>query len=285
MHRSDNSQTNSLVEQYLYDDSYLAVSMPQDVQSLAREIRFNADYFAANKLLQSSKWAHELLVTISGQQGRVEINPFQPTSASCERGDHLNDNDLRASKHASFNKVFYEEPCGALDVLNLARTLFDLREYRKCSHVLQPFTNSTYLAKNAMSQSCLFLKNYALFLISEQQKEEEILETCGTSDKVNCSKVLNKELVAIEVEMEEHFRADRLNGLNCYLMGVIFKERNKLQEAKEAFIKALLQQPLLWSAWLELGQMLKQGDRGIIDQLCNHWMRNFYLSSFYLEIH
>jgi len=66
MHRSDNSQTNSLVEQYLYDDSYLAVSMPQDQQSLAREIRFNADYFAANKLLQSSKWAHELLITISG---------------------------------------------------------------------------------------------------------------------------------------------------------------------------------------------------------------------------
>jgi hypothetical protein len=74
----------------------------------------------------------------------------------------------------------------------------------------------------------LYLKNYALYLISEQQKEEEILETCGTSDKVNCSKVVNKELFAIEVEMEEHFRSDRLNGLNCYLMGVIYKERNKL---------------------------------------------------------
>jgi hypothetical protein len=102
---------------------------------------------------------------------------------------------------------------------------------------------------------------------------------------VNSSKVVNKELATIEAEMEEHYRADRLNGINCYLMGVIFKERNKQAEAKEAFIKALLQQPLLWSAWLELGVMLKQGDRGVIDQLCNHWMRNFYLSSFYLEIH
>jgi len=74
---------------------------------------------------------------------------------------------MRALKQASFNKVFYEEPCAALDVLNLARTLFDLREYRKCAHVLQPFTNSTYLAKNSISQSCLYLKNYALFLISE----------------------------------------------------------------------------------------------------------------------
>lgn len=47
----------------------------------------------------------------------------------------------------------------------------------------------------------------------------------------------------------------------------------------------MLQLPMLWSAWLELGQMLKQGDRALIDQLCNHWMKNFYLSSFYLEIH
>ena len=150
MHRSDNSQTNSLVEQYLYDDSYLAVSMPQDQQSLAREIRFNADYFAANKLLQSSKWAHELLITISGQQVR-DMNPFQGAAAACERGDHLNENDLRAAKHGSFNKVFFEEPCGALDVLNLARTLFDLREYRKCAHMLQPLTSAAYLTKNSIS--------------------------------------------------------------------------------------------------------------------------------------
>jgi hypothetical protein len=66
---------------------------------------------------------------------------------------------------------------------------------------------------------------------------------------------------------------------------VIYKERNKLNEAKEAFVRALIQMPLLWSAWLEIGQMLKLGDRGLIDQLCNHWMRNFYLASFYLEIH
>jgi len=79
------------------------------------------------------------------------------------------------------------------------------------------------------------------------------LETCGTSDKVNCSKVVNKELANIETELEEHYRADRLNGLNCYLIGVIYKERNRAAEAKEAFIKALLQLPMLWSAWLELG--------------------------------
>jgi tetratricopeptide (TPR) repeat protein len=97
--------------------------------------------------------------------------------------------------------------------------------------------------------------------------------------------VVNKELSIIEMELEEHYRANNLNGLNCYLIGVIYKERNKITEAKEAFTKALLQMPMLWSAWLELGSILKQGDKGLIDGLCNHWMKNFYFSSFYLEIH
>lgn len=94
-------------------------------------------------------------------------------------------------------------------------------------------------------------------MVSEQKKEEEILETCGTSDKVNSSKVVNKEIVSIEAELEEHYKADRLNGINCYLLGVIYKERSKRAEAKEAFARSLLQMPMLWSAWLELGAMLK----------------------------
>lgn len=65
MYKSDNSQTTSVIEQYLYDDSYLAVPMPADLQSLAREIRFNANYFSANRLSNSAKWANELLVTMT----------------------------------------------------------------------------------------------------------------------------------------------------------------------------------------------------------------------------
>lgn len=100
------------------------------------------------------------------------------------------------------------------------------------------------------------MKNYALFLVSEQQKEEEILETGGTSDKVNCSTVINKSLEKIEQELEELYKAKNLSALNCYLLGVVYKERNKKQEAKDAFIKALNLMPLLWSAWLELGSLL-----------------------------
>jgi tetratricopeptide (TPR) repeat protein len=40
-------------------------------------------------------------------------------------------------------------------------------------------------------QKCLFLKNHALFLVSEQAKDEEILETGGSSDKIISSPVIN----------------------------------------------------------------------------------------------
>jgi hypothetical protein len=36
----------------------------------------------------------------------------------------------------SFNLVFYEKHSPLLDKLNLARTLFDLREYKKCANHL-----------------------------------------------------------------------------------------------------------------------------------------------------
>lgn len=73
---------------------------------------------------------------------------------------------------------------------------------------------------------------------------------------MNCSTVVNKTLEKIEQELEELYKAKNLNALNCYLLGVVYKERHKKQEAKDAFIKALNQMPLLWSAWLELGSLL-----------------------------
>ena len=75
--------------------------------------------------------------------------------------------------------------------------------------------------------------------IRDRQKEEEILESGGTSDKVNCSVIVNKQLAEIEAELEELHRTDHLNGLNLYLLGVIYKERNKREEAKQSFISAL----------------------------------------------
>ena len=77
--------------------------------------------------------------------------------------DTLEDNDLPSSANQSsqmlFNKVFFEKPSEVVDTLNLARSLFDLKEYRKCAHIHTKFQNS--------HQSALFLKMYATYLVSE----------------------------------------------------------------------------------------------------------------------
>lgn len=41
----------------------------------------------------------------------------------------------------TFNKIYFERPNECSDVLNLARNLFDLSEYRKCAHMIKPFAN------------------------------------------------------------------------------------------------------------------------------------------------
>ena len=209
--------------------------------------------------------------------------------------DSLSESDFAAqdSSTSQFSKVYYEEPGSEQDILNLARALFDLKEYRKCAHMLTPIVanglrggeqNSTRSA--ALVQNCLFLKNHALFLVSEQSKEEEILETGGSTDKIICSPVINSKLSSIESELEEYMASGQrgLDAFNSYLLGLIYKEKNKKMEARDAFIRALNQMPLLWSAWLELGSLISQTDRQVFDQLRDHWMLNFYFASFYLDI-
>ena len=127
--------------------------------------------------------------------------------------DSLSESDFATqdSSTSQFSKVYYEEPGSEQDILNLARALFDLKEYRKCAHMLTPIVasglrggeqNST--RSSALVQNCLFLKNHALFLVSEQSKEEEILETGGSTDKIICSPVINSKLSSIESELEEY---------------------------------------------------------------------------------
>ena len=133
--------------------------------------------------------------------------------------DSLSEADfLQDSTNSLFNKVYYEEPGNEQDILNLARSLFDLKEYRKCAHLLSPILANAAANTNrdggepglksnnnsALIQNCLFLKNHALFLVSEQAKEEEILETGGSTDKIICSPVINSKLSSIEGELEDH---------------------------------------------------------------------------------
>ena len=64
-----------------------------------------------------------------------------------------------------------EEDAAAGDEYVLAKTYFDLGEYRRCAHHLAD--NTTPIA--------WFLRCYALYLAGEKRKSEEVLEVAGAS--------------------------------------------------------------------------------------------------------
>lgn len=105
-----------------------------------------------------------------------------------------------------------------------------------------------------------------------------------SGDKVSCSQVQNKEIATMEVELEQFYKTGSLNGINLYLYGLILKERNKKREAIRAFIEALNKQPMLWSAWLELSDLMTASEsRWLFSQFRQHWMLNFFCSNWKLE--
>jgi len=63
------------------------------------------------------------------------------------------------------------------------------------------------------------------------------------------------------------------------------KERGKRDQAKDVFVKSLNKMPTLWSAWLELASLIDNKDRKVLNALRSHWMKNFYVANFFLEIH
>ena len=58
-----------------------------------------------------------------------------------------------------------------------------------------------------------------------------------------------------------------LNELNLYLYGLVLKEREKKEEAKEVLITALNKFPCFWSAWLELCKLIDSDNMVSYEQL------------------
>ena len=77
----------------------------------------------------------------------------------------------------------------------------------------------------------------------------------------------------------------QISAINLYLLGVILKQKNNKDEAREVLIESLNKMPLLWSAWLELAQLtdLKDARVKVFDKLRDHWAKNFYYACFFLD--
>lgn len=140
---------NPHIEIAFRDDFRELMPVPTDRTALSREIRYFQAYFQGHRLLQSAKWLGELVVTvshasnqhISGRSGLEEH-----LMAGADDAVVFTDaaDEIMKQRQKGFNYHYFERPNAASDALNYARTLFDLREYRKCAHSLKAFANEKY---------------------------------------------------------------------------------------------------------------------------------------------
>ena len=83
-------------------------------------------------------------------------------------------NNTDASKSLDLQELRgYSNPPEVESVLLLIKNLFELREYKKCSHLLKE-----YRLRYPDNQSVIFYYYYSLWMNGLIRKEEEIYENC-----------------------------------------------------------------------------------------------------------
>ncbi|KRX02888.1 hypothetical protein PPERSA_04091 [Pseudocohnilembus persalinus] len=249
-----------------FADNYTAEQLFTKIpkfSELKKELRWSVQILTAYKLYNSAKWAGELLQAITKDNQATQssiLNNFIQANT-----DH----------NYKFDKVYVEDVSDdCADALMLARSLFDLKEYKKCAHTLKEFI------EDKANQPAIFLHYYSLYLSGEIRKEEELFE-----NDQNSKMVVNQELKVIERGLEKLFQQGALNEMNQYLYGLIMKHQQEEEKAKIIFVNILNNFPCFWSVWLELNNLIQGQTLEILISgfQGDHWMHNFYFSSYYLE--
>jgi hypothetical protein len=160
------------------------------------------------------------------------------------------------------NKVKYEE-FNIKDVISYASSLFDLKEYVKCSYVLKLYAIPKY-------PTAAFLYFYSEYMIIQQKAQEEFMENSDLGSKYSSSTEMSKLLQALNAFFDESVSAPsnqnnisgstELSPFILYLFAIICKEMKIISQAKAALIKSLNIFPFLWPAWVELALLSKQNE-------------------------
>ncbi|RKP04804.1 anaphase-promoting complex subunit 8 [Thamnocephalis sphaerospora] len=165
-------------------------------------------------------------------------------------------------------------PDAEADQYLLGRVYFDGKEYRRCAHVLARCTG----------QKAMFLRLYARYLAGEKELHEASIDVLGPADEANAK---NQETDAIISELEPRFRAETLDGFNCYLYGVVLRKQRRKREALSALLRATSLYPCNWSAWLELADMIEAQEMAneVITQLPGHFVADLFQAYLAMELH
>ena len=145
--------------------------------------------------------------------------------------------------------IIKQEESSIKNTLQYGSTLFDLKEFRKCSFVLKQYAKPSY-------QTAMFIYYLSEYNLIEQKKQEEMLDTT----EIGAKSFNSRDYVRLQQSLEQHYQKDELDAFNLYLYAIILKELQLVDACRMALIKCLNLFPYLWSAWVELSLISKQSE-------------------------
>uniref|UniRef100_A0A7S2WAH8 Cdc23 domain-containing protein n=1 Tax=Mucochytrium quahogii TaxID=96639 RepID=A0A7S2WAH8_9STRA len=163
------------------------------------------------------------------------------------------------------------------DSLLIAKSFYDLDEYERCAHVLSP---GGTIPKSGNSKE-IFLWAYSLYLVGEKRKEEEM---CEVADPLEQCQITNSNLRLLRNELSTFHAEGKADGYILYIYGVVLKEMQAKTMALSILCESVCENPLNWSAWLDLASLCTEKED--IEQLTlpTHWMAGFFRAHLALEL-
>ena len=255
------------------------------LQSVKAELRRAARLLMDRGLYFAAQWAAELVTQMkqpSSQPAAKRGLLFSPDSASSLPSSAAHSLPLASpspptpSSVSDMSSAAFPLPAPVDDYLLLAKSYFDLREYRRCAHLLES------LPPSLSSPHHTFLRLYALYLAGEARKEEEQHEQPAGGGSASSS-AHNRELSFIATQLQQSPAAS--DPFCLYLLALIFQQTAQPALALSSLLSSLSLFPCNWSAWLLLTSLVPDHHALSSLSLPAHFMRSFFLVHYFLEVH
>ncbi|KAI8365140.1 anaphase promoting complex subunit 8 [Blakeslea trispora] len=211
-------------------------------------------------LHESAKWAAELLSGIRSDLLDSRV-PFTQ-------------NDIHLQTISPYN-IPYEASIPPLseheyNIYQYAKSLFQMRQFDSVKDVLG----------DSKSPKLYFLRLYTKYLAGEKNKEELSQEILGVTED---TKTENLELGHIYKELAEDYAREQLDAFGLYLYGIVLNRRKVPDQAARVLLQSVQKYPYNWSAWLELGSLVKNTKMFLdLQSILNREFKNNIMKDFFL---
>ena len=230
-------------------------------QTAKYEIISAFDCCALHGLKETTKWLAELSFSL-------DVEAVKPSS------------DYALTHYHDCNYFDDKRKCESgheADLYRLAKSYFDVGEYKRAAYVVQ----------NATSPLCYFLNVYSRYLAALQRQRHENINNHSIAERALGK---NNELRILRAELLQAIKNGNDNAFVLYLYGIILKKTSEMStsahrsEAVAIFSRSIHQFPMNWGAWHELSTLVTDQQSMLDMDLPQHWMKDFFRAQTHVDL-